>query len=73
MTDTIDLATFKALQDWIKGREKIRGDGSHAYITYPDGAGNSKLTPAVIERHLGCAGTARNWNTVGKLVALSVA
>jgi len=62
---------FTTLQDWIKGREQVRGDGKHAYIVYPDGIGDSKLTPAVIERHLGCAGTARNWNTVNKLRALA--
>jgi uncharacterized protein (DUF1697 family) len=64
---------FKELQGWIKGREQVRGDGQHAYFVYPDGQGNSKLTGAVIERHLGCAGTVRNWNTVEKLRAMSVA
>src|SRR6185312_6590070 len=73
MREAPDAKAFRTLQAWIKGREQIRGDGNHAYITYPDGAGNSKLSPAVIERHLGCAGTARNWNTVGKLVELSAA
>lgn len=72
MRDKPETKAFKALQGWIKGREQVHGDGTHAYIGYPDGIGESKLTPAVIERHLGRAGTARNWNTVGKLLALSV-
>ena len=63
-------AAFKALSAAIKGPERVRGDGRHAYIHYPNGAGDSKLTAAVIARHLGTPGTARNWNTVGKLAAM---
>jgi uncharacterized protein (DUF1697 family) len=37
---------------------------------FPDGQGRSRLTPAIIERHLG-TGTARNWNTVLKLATLA--
>jgi uncharacterized protein (DUF1697 family) len=61
---------FKALQAAIKGRETVKGDGRHAYIFYPDGAGASKLTPAMLTRHLGMPGTARNWNTVTKLAGM---
>lgn len=63
--------TFRTLQAAIKGQEQIRGDRNHAYISYPDGIGESKLTAAMIERYLGHTGTARNWNTIGKLLALS--
>jgi uncharacterized protein (DUF1697 family) len=42
-------------------------------VIYPEGQGNSKLTNALIERKLGVAGTARNWNTVLKLAALASA
>lgn len=59
----------KDLDAAIKGRERVRVRGRHAYIYYPDGAGRSRLTNAVLERHLG-TGTARNWNTVLKLAAL---
>ena len=55
----------------IKGREEAQVIGDTAYIVYPGGIGNSKLTIAVIERALGVAGTARNWNTVTKLAALA--
>jgi uncharacterized protein (DUF1697 family) len=48
----------------------VRAKGRHAYIYYPDGVGRSKLTAALIEKHLGCRGTARNWNTVQKLAAI---
>jgi uncharacterized protein (DUF1697 family) len=62
-----------ALQQAIKGREVVRANGRDAYITYPDGQGRSKLTIAIIEKHLGTHGTARNWNTVLKLGAMACA
>jgi len=52
-----------------KGPERIAVARNHAYIFYPEGVGNSKLTPALLGRHLG-QGTARNWNTVLKLQAM---
>lgn len=61
----------KALQAAIKGRETVRVFGKNAYMYYPDGQGESKVTPAVVEKHLGARGTARNWNTVLKLLALT--
>jgi len=60
-----------ALEDAIVGRELIRGASRHVYLVYPDGVGRSRLTTAVIERTLGARGTARNWNTVLKLAALT--
>ena len=62
---------FAALQAAIKGRERVRGGGRHAYIVYPDGIGKSKLTGGMITRHLGTPGTGRNWNTLLKLAAAS--
>ncbi len=53
-----------------KGPEIIRGGGRELYIDYVNGAGKSKLTHGLIERTLGVAGTARNWNTVTRLLAL---
>jgi uncharacterized protein (DUF1697 family) len=54
----------------ISGRESIRTVGSQAYVVYPDGIGNSRLTNALIERTLDTRGTGRNWNTVMKLADL---
>jgi uncharacterized protein (DUF1697 family) len=54
----------------IEGPEIIGCDGKQLYIAYPAGIGRSKLTAAAIERKLGSRGTARNWNTVQKLLAL---
>jgi uncharacterized protein (DUF1697 family) len=63
----------KALETAIKGRERLRAYGRHAYIVYPEGIGTSKLTLSVIERHLGTRGTCRNWNTTLKMAALASA
>jgi uncharacterized protein (DUF1697 family) len=65
-----DAAGIGALEDAIKGREYFRVSGSHAYVVYPDGVGESKLTAKLIERKLGTAVTGRNWNTVLKIRAL---
>lgn len=51
-----------------KGPEMLEVRGPEVYLYYPDGIGRSKLTTAVLENHLGTVGTARNWNTLGKLV-----
>lgn len=45
--------------------------GDVLYLKYAGGAGNSKLTNKVIEKHLGVQSTARNWNTTNKLAELS--
>jgi len=54
------------LAEVYDGPEQVRLAGDHAYIVYPQGIGRSKLTPALLGRHLG-QGAARNWNTVLKL------
>jgi uncharacterized protein (DUF1697 family) len=55
------------------GPEELHLDGRELYIYYADGMGRSKLTPAVIERALKVSGTARNWNTVTKLLEMAEA
>ena len=71
LRDAPSAAQVKALQAAIKGRETVRASGKQAYFVYPDGQGTSKLTIAMIEKHLGTRGTARNWNTVLKLGGLA--
>jgi uncharacterized protein (DUF1697 family) len=41
------------------------------FLHLPNGAGRSKLTIDYFERRLGVAATARNWNTLIKLIALT--
>jgi uncharacterized protein (DUF1697 family) len=45
-------------------------DGKVLYFHAPEGFGTSKLPP-VIDRTLGVVSTARNWNTVRKLMELA--
>lgn len=61
------------LQAAIKGPEVVHVEGRHAYIIYPAGIGNSKLTSTLVEARLDSSGTCRNWNTVLKLLALAQA
>jgi uncharacterized protein (DUF1697 family) len=66
-----DAAAQAALLKWHKSKEMkemIEMRGPEIYLYYPDGIGRSKLTSAVIEDKLDTAGTARNWNTLTKLV-----
>ena len=62
-------AAVSALRAVIVGRERAQTNGKAAYVVYPDGQGQSKLTLSVIERKLATTGTARNWNTVLKIDA----
>jgi uncharacterized protein (DUF1697 family) len=50
--------------------EELHLRGRELYIYYPDGMGRSKLPPR-LDRTLGTSGTARNWNTVTKLLAMA--
>jgi uncharacterized protein (DUF1697 family) len=50
------------------GVELIQISGREVYLYYPNGIARSKLSNALIERTLGTSGTARNWNTLKRLV-----
>ena len=66
-----DAAAQAALKQWHKDKqlkEMLEIRGPEIYLYYPDGVGRSKLTGAVIENKLDTAGTARNWNTLIKLI-----
>jgi uncharacterized protein (DUF1697 family) len=53
------------------GPEELYLDGRELYIYFPNGQGRSKLQPAAIDRALKVPATARNWNTVTKLLELA--
>ena len=57
---SLDLGPERA---WVVGRE--------AYLWCPQGAADARLTSSFVEKQLGVAGTARNWNTVSKLATLT--
>ena len=62
-----DLAGLEVLRG---PRERFVLDGAVLYLHTPDGLGRSKLALRV-DRHLGVATTARNWNTVVRLAAMA--
>jgi uncharacterized protein (DUF1697 family) len=64
-------AAMQALRDGYAGPEKMHLHGAELYIHYGSGMGTSKLTNTLIERKLGVAGTARNWNTVTRLLEMA--
>lgn len=64
-------ALVDALPDGYDGPERLRLIGRDAAIDYAQGVGQSRLTVARLERHFGQPGTARNWNTIRKLLAAS--
>jgi uncharacterized protein (DUF1697 family) len=51
--------------------EQFVVSGREIYTWHPDGIQRSKLNKVLSERSLGVVATARNWNTVTKLLALA--
>jgi len=51
--------------------EEIHLRGRELYIYFPDGAGKSKLPWSQVEKLLKTTGTARNWNSVIKMLAIA--
>ena len=49
--------------------EAIAIEGTEAYIWTPDGVKAMNLSYAYLEKRLGVVATARNWNTMEKIVA----
>lgn len=53
------------------GPEEMHLIGREAYIYFPNGQGRSKFPWPAIERALGTFGTARNWNSVTKMLEIA--
>jgi uncharacterized protein (DUF1697 family) len=51
--------------------EELFVEGREAYIFFPNGAGRSKLNWAIIPKTLKVSGTARNWNSVTKMLEIA--
>lgn len=52
-------------------RDRYKLVGETLYLHLPDGAADTKFTGKALDRALGVPATARNWNTVVKLHAMS--
>jgi uncharacterized protein (DUF1697 family) len=68
LADVPDARLQASLLKSHKGSEMIEIRGPEIYLYYPEGVGRSKLSNAVIENRLQTYGTARNWNTLTKLL-----
>ncbi len=66
-----DAEAVRAAQDAEVGRERFVLHGSEIYLWHPDGVHASKLAKVLSEKRLGVTATARNWNTVTKLLELA--
>lgn len=64
-----DAAAEIAAGDW--GSDQIAFDGREVYAFYADGMRNSKLARQLTDARLGVTATARNWNTVTKMLELA--
>jgi len=51
--------------------EELHIDGRELYIYFPNGIGRSKLSWPAIERALKTTGTARNWNSVTRMLEMA--
>jgi uncharacterized protein (DUF1697 family) len=60
----------EAIEARAKAGEQVRLVGDALWLHYPEGAGASKLTPSLIDRAIGSPGTARNYNSVIKLLEM---
>lgn len=65
-----DKAKAAAIDPAAVAPDEFRFGDRAMYIWYKNGSGRSKLTNALTERRLGVVATARNWNTVLKLLEM---
>ncbi|MGX1973900.1 DUF1697 domain-containing protein [Streptomyces kronopolitis] len=68
-----DTSRLDALDPAAFAPDRYRLIGRELYLWCPGGIGRSKLAETVSRARLGVTATARNWNTVGKLLALAQA
>lgn len=66
-----DKAAVAGLDPDRSPPDRFAVDGAEIFVHYPNGSGRSKLSLDYFERRLGVRGTARNWNTVSKLLELT--
>jgi uncharacterized protein (DUF1697 family) len=66
-----DPEVVRALEAADVAPERVAVHGREIYAWHPDGVQNSPLVKLMTDRKLGVAATARNWNTVTKLLTLA--
>ena len=68
---TARAALEAIVQKYPNRRDRYHLAGDHIYFHFPDGAADTKFTGKSLDKAIGAVGTARNWNTVLKLHAMS--
>lgn len=69
LSEEPDPEAARALLAEDHSPEAIAIEGAEAYIWTPDGVKAMTLSYAYLEKRLGVVATARNWNTLEKIVA----
>lgn len=69
--EPIDAALIEQVATIYDGPERLHAIARELYVDYPIDIGHSKLPQAMAKVKLAVGATARNWNTVGKLVELT--
>jgi uncharacterized protein (DUF1697 family) len=64
-------AAVRELDDAAAGQERVEVSGREVYAWHPDGVRRSELAKRLGSGRLGGTATARNWNTVTKLLELA--
>jgi uncharacterized protein (DUF1697 family) len=66
-----EAAAHERLRALPEAPEEVVLDGRELYIYFPNGMARPKLSAAQLDKAVGVAMTARNWNTVGKLLEMA--
>jgi uncharacterized protein (DUF1697 family) len=71
LDDRPKAAALATLDPDRSSGDQFHAAGRELYLHVPNGSGRTRLTLDYFERRLGVTGTARNWNTVLRLVELT--
>ncbi len=71
LADEVDARVASDLQSAALAPERVVVAGREIYAWHPNGLQGSRLAILLTDRRLGVTVTARNWNTVVKLLALA--
>lgn len=66
-----DAEAQSVIRSFKEHPEELHLKGRELYIYFPNGAGKSKLPWSQVEKYLKTPGTARNWNSVTKMLAIA--
>lgn len=69
LSEEPDPGIVEALLEEDHGRQALAVEGAEAYVWTPDGVKALTLSHSYLQKRLGVVATARNWNTLLKIVA----